>query len=329
MPAPSDCLASLIGLSQSGNPCFPLPDAPEGGDLLEITASRTGYFLEQLFEFRIASGNGAADLYDRMNKARTLAALNVRGQLRTGAIGAARYIQAGRLGGYQGNGMAGAVGPLALPTHYHEGGALRISSVRLDTTAPDADVVLLLDGEPVAVLPTTGAVHPVSLLIPLDGQTHTLEAQLSPGIRPLFNKLFCPGCSAGSPWGQAVARDLRGITKTTPGQGFTLQVAEICAAPVADLVCLAAENKELRDYMGQAMVYAAGAELVQSLLVDATVNRYTMLEPKMLPALGAKFQSQSDAAIKWLNGSQGLGSLTHPCYVCARGVFDSAKVNIA
>jgi hypothetical protein len=329
MPAPSDCLASLIGLSQSGNPCFPLPDAPEGGDLLEITASRTGYYLEQLFDFRIASGNGAADLYDRMNKARTLAALNVRGKLRTGALGAGRYIQAGRLGGYQATGMAGTVGPLSLPTHYRDGGALRISSVRLDTTAPDADVVLLLDGEPVAVLPTTGTAWPVSLLVPLDGHPHTLEAQLSPGIRPLFNKLFCPGCSAGSPWGQAVARNLRGITSNTPGQGFTLQVAEVCAAPLPDALCFAAENEELRGYMGQAMVYAAGAELVQSLLVDATVNRYTMLEPKLLPALGAKFQADSEAAIKWLNSAAGLGSLTHPCYECARGVLDSTKVNVA
>lgn len=343
MPAPSDCLAALLGLSLSGSPCFPLPDIPQSGgfdyalpfafgdggnyDQQEITASGSGYYLDQLIEFRIASGNGAIDLYDRMNRARALGALNLRAKLRMGS-GAPTFIQKGRLGGFQSNGQAGTVGALQLPTSYREDGALRITSVRLDTTTADTDVVLLLDGEPVAVLATTNATQAVQLLIPLDGETHTLEAQLSPGVRPLVNKLFCPGCSAGSPWGKAVAQNLR-ITNVTSGQGFTLQVEEACIASITDLICYAIADEDLKGMLGQAMAYSAATEMAKSLLTDSTVSRYTMLEPKLLLAMGENFQGEADAAIKWLNSSEGLGRIQHPCFTCKPGVFDPRIVKVA
>ena len=322
--APTDCLAALIGLSRAGSPCFPLPTPAVGDTNEHLTASGTGYYLDLLegLRFRVANGNGAGDLYDRLGRARELAALHLRAALRMGSLGQPRFAERGALGN-TGNGTPAAPGPLLLTTQYREGGALRITSVRLNTTATVLDVPLLLNGEPVAVLASTNAApQPVAILLPLDGQAYALTAVLPEGVRPLENKLHCPPCSGQSPWGQAVARNLSGVTSGTSARGFVLQVAETCALAVGDLLCYALAGddpatEERRQLAGQAMMYTAGVLLVKDFLSDARFDRYSMMEPKMLPAQGASYEAEAAKAVQWLNGSEGFGRVVHPCYQCA------------
>jgi hypothetical protein len=322
--APSDCLAALIGLSRSGSPCFPLPEPAAGDTNAWLTASTSGYYLDLLegLSFRVANGNGAPDLYFRLERARTLAALNLRAKLRLGAIGQPRFAERGALGG-AGNGAVGTAGPLPLTTCEREGGALRITSIRLNTTSTVLSVAILLDGQEVARLASTNtAPQAVSLTIPLDGATHTLEAVLPSGVLPLENKLHCPPCSGATAWGKAVARNLQGVTSATSAKGFQLQLSEVCAADVSDLLCYAITGddqatEERRQMAAQAMMYTAGALLVKDFITDARFDRYSMMEPKMLPALGASYEAEADKAAKWLNGAEGLGRVVHPCYQCA------------
>ena len=322
--APTDCLAALIGLSRSGSPCFPLAQPAPGETNDHLTVSGTGYYLDLLegLSFRVASGNGAPDLYYRLERARALAALNLRSALRLGSLGQPRFAERGSLGN-TGNGMAGTTGPLVLTTNYREGGALRITSIRLNTTTTVANVPLLFDGVPVAVLASTNAApQAVALLIPLDGLPHALEAQLPAGTLPLENKLHCPPCSGQSAWGQAVARDLSGVTSATSARGFVLQLTEVCAAETTDLLCYGLTGpdqatEERRQLAGQALMYKAGALLVADFISDARFDRYSMMEPKMLPALGARYEAEAAKAVKWLNGTEGFGRLAHPCYQCA------------
>jgi hypothetical protein len=169
----------------------------------------------------------------------------------------------------------------------------------------------------------------VNLLIPLDGQRHTLEAQLTTGNLAYANKLFCPGCSGGGVWGKAVAKDLKNITAATLAQGFVLELQEVCDYDTTDLICYATDFNDLQQQLGYALVYMAAEIMLTSLITDAAVSRYTMLEPKMIPALAAKYAAEAAAAVKWLNSAAGLGRLEHPCYVCAPGAFRPSMSNVA
>lgn len=321
--ATPDPLLRLIGLSRSGSPCFPLPEVVPPATNDAITVSDSGYYLDMLegLSFRVANGNGAPDLYLRLNRARELGVLKLRTALRTGGLSEAVFTERGQLGGAS-NGTPGVAGALVLHTAQREGGALRIASIRLNTTLTVADVPLLLDGVEVARLTATNAApQPVSLTVPLDGAAHTLLAVLPDGVRPLENKLHCSPCSAGSPWGKAVARNLQNVNTGTPAQGFQLMVAEACAAG-SDLLAYAiagddAATQGRQQMVAQALMYTAGALLVADFITDASFNRYSMMEPKMLPALGARYDAEATAAVKWLNGAAGLGAVTHPCYACA------------
>ncbi|OGX80829.1 hypothetical protein BEN47_06115 [Hymenobacter lapidarius] len=322
-PFDNTCLTALVGISAAGSDCFPLPPDPEAAAAL--TASATGFYLDQVegLSFRVSNGNPKSDLYARLRRARELAALRIRTALQgRAALGAARYERRGVLG-KPGNGQALpalTLARLTLQTVVRDFGAYRISTVRLDATATVAAVPLLLDGQPVGTLTSTNAPAQAvaGILIPLDGQPHTLEALLPEGVRPLDTKLFCPPCSGGGPWGQSVAASLSGITTATSSFGFTLSVAEECTAPgAADGLCYAvSEYPELQLYVAQALLYQAAELMVVDLLADASVSRYTMLEPKTLPALGARYADLVQQHLRWLTSAAGLGRVQHPCFVC-------------
>ena len=321
-PAP-DPLLSLVGLSRAGGLCFPLPPADLPTDNDYITVSDSGYYVDALpgLELGTIGGNPAGDAYARLAKAREFALLSLRAALRIGGIGQPLYQERGTLGG-TGNGAAGTPGPLVLHTTYREAGALRITSVRLNTTATVPDVPVLLDGVEVARLTATNAgPQAISITIPLDGQRHELLAVLPEGVRPLENKLHCSPCSGQSAWGKAVARNLQDVTVNTSAHGFQLVLAEACATDVADLLIFAVSGEDVgaqerRQQLAQALVYMSASAFVLGLTVGANANRYTLLEPKMLPALGAHFDAEAAKSIKWLNGTEGLGRVQHPCYAC-------------
>lgn len=329
-----DPLLSLVGLSRAGGLCFPLPPVSLPTDNDYITASDSGYYVDALpgLELGTIGGNPASDAYQRMAKARAFALVSLRAALRIGGIGQPLYQERGTLGG-TGNGAVGTPGPLVLYTTYREAGALRITSIRLNTTAGVLDVPVLLDGTEVARLTATNAgPQPISLTIPLDGQRHELLAMLPEGVRPLENKLHCSPCSGQSAWGKAVARNLQNVTATTSAQGFQLVLAEACAADVADLLLFAVSGEDLgaqerRQQLAQALVYLSASAFVRGLVVGAQANRYTVLEPKMLPALGEYFDAEAAKSIKWLNGTEGLGRVQHPCYACVAPYWHPAITN--
>lgn len=323
MPAPdTSCLISLVGITAAGSPCFPLPAET---DNTALTDSATGFYLDNVagLRFEVNNNSPARDLYPRLITAREQAALLLRTALQARAsFGAAKYGQRGQFG-KPGNGTVAPVGTAArvvFTTQLREGAGYRIASVRLETNIATAAVPLLLDGEPVGLLASTNAA-PQSvggILIPLDGAAHTLEAVLPDGVRPLQSQLFCPPCSGGGPWGQSVKASLPTLTAATPSMGFILSVTEECVLGGGDALCHAIDNyPELAMYLGQALMYKSAELFVMDLITEASANRYTMLEPKMLPALRQRYEADAKAAIDWLNSSAGLGSMQHPCYVCA------------
>lgn len=337
MPTPpADCLISLLGLAASPPACFPFPAAAEAQ--AAITASSTGLYLTMAegLELRIgASATAATDLWQRLDNARALAAEQVRlllaGKDRRGEP---IYAERGVFGG-PGNGQLAPVGTRALltfSTHYQPGGALRLTQLKLYTDQTVAAVPLLLDGLPVGQLPAdphgglglAQALPAAGLLIPLDGQAHTLEAVLPEGVRVRANTLFagCFDCQQASPWALSVKRNLQQVAASTQGNGFAISVAEVCAAP--DYLCYATgkqeEGEEFRypdvaKYVGHALLYKAAELFTVGLLTGTSTNRYTMLEPKMLAALAERYEAKTLEYTAWLASPLGLGQVQHPCYL--------------
>jgi hypothetical protein len=336
MPTPpADCLISLLGLAASPPACFPFPTA---GDTDFITASSTGLYLTMAegLELRIgAAATAATDLWQRLDNARTLAA----GQVRLLLAGNDRrgqpiYEQRGVLGG-AGNGQLAPLGTPALLrfiTNERPGGALQLTQVKLYTDQTLAAVPLLLDGQPVGQIPADphgglGLVVTLpagGLLIPLDGQEHTLEAVLPPGVRVRANTLFagCFDCQKGSPWSLSVQRNLQEVAASTQGAGFSLSVAEACAAP--EYLCYATGKEadatdfrypEVAKYVAHAVLYKAAELFTVGIMTGASTNRYTMLEPKMLVALAERYHAKTLEYAAWLGSPKGLGQVQHPCYL--------------
>jgi hypothetical protein len=316
LPATADCLISLLGLAASPPACFPFPVA---GDTEFITASSTGLYLTMAegLELRIgAAATAATDLWQRLDNARALAA----GQVRLLLAGNDRrgqpiYEQRGVLGG-AGNGQL----------------ALQLTQVKLYTDQTLAAVPLLLDGQPVGQIPADphGGLGLVAtlpaggLLIPLDGREHTLEAVLPPGVRVRANTLFagCFDCQKGSPWSLSVQRNLQEVAASTQGAGFSLSVAEACAAP--EYLCYATGKEadatdlrypEVAKYVAHALLYKAAELFTVGIMTGASTNRYTMLEPNMLPALAERYHAKTLEYTAWLASPKGLGQVQHPCYL--------------
>jgi hypothetical protein len=332
MPAP-DCLLAFIGLSAASLPCFALPTPAEGQTNAAITESATGLYLTTVegLSLRPAAsstlnGTAATDLWARLSNARLLATQHVRTaleQARQGSYGTPLFTQRGTLGGL-GNGQLLPVGTRALMTFHtnaRRNGAWRITQLQLYTDQNVADVPLLVDGVQKATITTNGTgmvtLADGGILIPLDGNDHTVEAVLPEGVRVKANKLFCLGCQANTPWGRCVTTNLRNVTSSTSGNGFAVTITEECTEATTDVLCYAvATDNELAQSVGFAIMYKAAELFTDSLLVEKQVSRYTMLEPKELGALAAKYEAKSMEHVKWLSSWAGLGRVRHPCYLC-------------
>lgn len=336
MPTPPvDCLLSLLGLAAQPPACFPFP-AASSTDF--ITASATGLYLTMAegLELRIgASASAATDLWQRLDNARTLAAEQVRLLLAgNDRRGQPLYEERGAFGG-AGNGQLAPLGTPALlrfVTNERPGGALRLTSIKLYTDQQVNNVPLLLDGQLVGQLPADphGGLGLVTtlpaggLLLPLDGQEHTLEAVLPAGVRVRANTLFagCFDCQKGSPWALSVKRNLQNVAADTQGAGFAISVAEVCGA--LEFLCFATGKEEgspdfrypdVAKYVGHALLYKAAELFTVGLLTGASTNRYTMLEPKMLAALAERYEAKTLEYTAWLASPLGLGQVQHPCYL--------------
>lgn len=330
-PAP-DCLLRLIGLSRGAGSCFALPTE---GDTGYITDSATGLYLDSAEGLMLKPAEGktpAGDVWEQLRKARELGAAKLRADLlagRAGSYGAALYQQRGTLGGL-GNGQLAPVGTRALvsfQTNARSGGAWRISTLKVFTTAALAEAPLLLDGEQVALINTntkgdaTG-LPAGGLAIPLDGGQHTVEVVLPEGVRIKQNKLYCFGCNTGSPWKRAVEANTTGWDSNTLANGLSFVVGEECTAE-PDFLCYATgtdENAtdfrypEIARYVGIALLYKSAELFTRGLMVNQQLSRYTMLEPKALAYLADKYQEQTATYARWLVSPDGLGSVSHPCF---------------
>ncbi|GAB2866005.1 hypothetical protein [Hymenobacter ruber] len=322
---PLNCLESLVGLAPEALPCFPFPS----GDTDWITtSSRTGsaaggVFVSQLagLSFQAAKGDPGTDLYDRLAKARTSAASYVRTAIQQGpkyGFGQARFTASGQLG-KPGNGSVYQGAPaLTLTTGYAEGGAYRVTALALQTTVAVADVVIQLDGVPVATITTGGPLAPITpFLIPFDGQAHTLTAVLPDGVRPLTGQVYC--FCGGGPFTQSIRAYLPAVTSQTNNAGFLLRVEEVCGTSESDMLCYATTaNAELADSLAKAVQAMSGYYFLMDLFSQANYSRYTLLDTKQMDYLANKeFKPYADQMIAWLSQPAGLGRLTHPCYTCA------------
>lgn len=335
MPATSDCLTSLIGLSTGSTNCFPLPEQDPALNGY-ITDSATGLYLDTVEGMALkaaANQSPATDLYTKLDNARKNAALQIRATLEAGrakSYGTPLYNQRGVLGGL-GNGQLAPPGTRAemtLYTNARRAGAWRITRIQLFTDQAVTDAPLLLDGQQVATISTSATasssklISPDALLIPLDGNPHTLEAILPEGVRVKSNNLFsgCFSCSRNSPWFKSVQGNLQNVTAQTPGNGFSISVQEECIAD-ANFLCFAIGTEGgVERYPGlslsvaSALLYKAAELFTVGLLAGRDTNRYTMLEPKSLDQLENMYATKADAWLKWLNSPEGLGQVQHPCY---------------
>ncbi len=344
-----DCLLALVGLSAAGSACFPLPE--EAAALPGITDSLSGYYVDEVPGLRLgnkADSQKANDLYDRLALARRVATQEVRAALEAGrakSYGVPRFAQRGTLGG-QGNGQllpAGTRALLTFCTAYAREGAWRLSRLQVYASQPLTDAPLLLDGSQVALLSTdtsgkASGLPAEGVLIPLDGQRHTLEVVLPDGARVRSNQLYCFGCNAGSPWALAVKRAVTGWDNSSLAYGFSFYAAEECLE-TPDLLCFAvgsdladgpARYPDIVKYVAKAIQYKAAAVFLDGLLATQATGRYTMLEPKGLAELRDECERKLTTAgldgtgnyLSWLNSADGLGQVQHPCYLTpvARGI---------
>ncbi|KAA9333401.1 hypothetical protein F0P96_10555 [Hymenobacter busanensis] len=318
MPNPSDCLHGLLGLSQSGIACFPLP-----ADAAFITASTTGLYLDTVEGLSFKPGlsqTPGADLYDRLRRARQQAIEVIYTNLATRAksqAGKLRYSEAGTLGG-PGNGQFATEGTakLTLPTVYRPNGRYQLQSLQLLTDQTVSGVPVYLNGELLATVTTNAA--PVALVdkyIPFSGEAYVLEAALPAGVRPRLNTLTC-GC--GNPFVNAVRAALvPGANVKAPAGGFVVSVAEQCTVDASPVCYALSQSDELARYVGIALMYKTAEHVVVGFMAEAGYNRYTSLEPKTLQALAELYHTKTDEYLSWLLSAEGIGSVANPCYQCA------------
>lgn len=335
MPDTPDCLLSLVGLSKA-SACFALPTDP--AEAAKVTASTAGLWVDMAEGLRLqpaANATAATDLYDRLAKARALAVFQVRAALESQRI--PLYTQRGTLGGL-GNGQLAPAGTRALMSFYtnarREGG-WRITKLQLFTDVAVTDVPLLLDNVEVARITTNAASGSavLDILIPLDGEQHTIEALLPDGVRVKSNSFFagCFSCQKGSPWYSSAQNNLRNVTASTQGNGFAISIVEECAAE-PDFLCFAVGKDEgqsafrypdLVKIVALAILYKSAELFITGLLGSPQPSRYTSLEPKALAELRDYYASKLTQAspdgtgnyLPWLNSPEGLGQVNHPCYL--------------
>lgn len=330
---PADCFANLIGLSAAGSTYFPLP--PGAGE--SVTLSRSGLFLdivEGLLLCPAAGQSAASDLYARLDKARALAMPAVRmalDQRRRTTQGLPRFAQRGTLGGL-GNGSLMSPGSAARMTFYTNAarfGVFRVLSLQLYTDLPVTNAPVLFDGVLVGTLTAGGTggsfvplVVSAPLHIPFDGNRHTLEVTIPAGVRVRSNNMWCAGCMRSTPWGMALARNLNeSLCASATGGGLAVLVQEECTEPLDSLCYALSVDAQPNGGLGIlarsiafSALYKAAEYFTDSLLIDAQVSRYTMLEPKALGALASKYQAQAESHLAWLAGPDALGSVRHPCF---------------
>lgn len=326
MANPTDCLTGLIGLSKNGIPCFPLP-----AESAYVTDSATGLYLDTVEGLNLKpaqSTSPGADLYPRLDRARTQAMEVVYQHLSTRAAaqaGKKLFTLSGMLSGL-GNGQLGIEGSarMVLYTRERTAGRWRLQSLQLLTDIPTANVPVLLDGVEIASISTNSP--PVALtdaFVPFDGQPHTLEAVLPPGVRPKFNTLICGGCSE---WGRLMKLNLApNANPNAPAGGFVVKAKEECT--VAPLVChVLSQDEELKRSIAWAILYKTAEHVVVGFLADAAYSRYTTLEPKAMQALGELYHAKAAEHLNWLSGPEGLAKYPHPCYQCAPSAWHPSIV---
>lgn len=327
MPVTTDCLAGLVGLSRAGSSCFPLPTVTPPATNDGITASLVGMYVDEVEGLSLRNAPTAAagpDVYQRLDRARNQALLTVAHRLGSRlSSDKPRYAVGGLLGGL-GNGSYDPVNlraVLRLPTQLREGGALRLDSIVLYTDTVAEDVAVLLDGVEVATITTNGGPTALTgVLVPLDGQVHELTAVLPDGVRVRANATTC-GC--GNDFVRAMRLNLTDVRARAGG--FAVQVSEVCTLDTP--LCYAlGKDEELQRSVGFAIQYLSAANFAASLLTDAHYNRYTMLEPKQLDALGSLWTGRAQEHLTWLLSPSGLARVVHPCYVCAPAAWHPTKV---
>jgi len=333
---PADCLTSLIGLSK-GSLCFDLPTDPVAA--AAVSASTTELYVDMAEGLRLQPAAGAAaatDLYDRLGKARALAVIQVKATIEAGrakSYGIPLYQQRGTLGGL-GNGQLAPVGTRGLLSFYTNArreGAWRIPTLKVLSTVDLVDAPLLVDGVEVARISTlkqvASGLPAGGILIPLDGNQHTIEVVLPEGVRIYQNKVYCFGCNAGAPWAVAVKNNITGWDSNTLGNGLSFLAVEECTAE-PDFLCFTLGSDgddaqgspilrypELARYIGIALMYKAAELFTSDLLSARDTNRYTMLEPKALAAQLENYAAKAAEYLTWVNSPEGLGQVQHPCYL--------------
>lgn len=327
MPATTDCLVGLTGLTRAGSACFPLPSAPELRTA--YTDSASGLYVDEVPGLSLqptVGQTGANDTWTRLDKARNQALQDVAHRLGS-RLSSDRplFTKAGLLGGL-GTGAYDAVNlraVLRLPTVLRPGGALRLDSATLYTDTAVEDVPVLLDGGEVARLATNaGPVALSGVLVPLDGQVHELTAALPDGVRVRTNTVTC-GCS--NPFVAAMRLNLTDVRGRAGG--FGVQITEVCALETP--LCHAlSQDEEIRRAVGFAVQFLTAANFCVGLLTDAAYNRYTMLEPKALEFLAGKYTQDAERFLLWLVGPEGISRVPHPCYVCAPSAWHPTRSRI-
>lgn len=332
MPANTDCLQGLTGLTRAGSQCFPLPVPAEGATNDAYTTSASGLYVDEVEGLTLRPATAttpASDVWQRLDMARNQALNTVAHRLGTrGTADAPRFTLAGQIGG-EGKGQyapAGMPSRMYLKTKHRPGGALKLLNLRLLTDVAVSDVPVLLDGVQVATV-TTNAPGPQALqppiLIPYDGHTHTLEATLPEGVRVRLNSITC-GC------GNDFVRSLRLSLQDVVGSagGFTAAFQEVCT--LSTPLCHALEtDEELTRSVGFAVQYLTAANFAAGLLTEANYSRYTLLEPKLLDSLGAQWTQKAEEHLLYLGSPSGLARVAHPCYVCSPAAWHPTKQRIS
>lgn len=323
-----DCLESLIGLAAGPVSCFPFP---ADADKQAITTSATGLFLADVEGLPIRPANstqtGPRDFYDRLAQARRTGAATLRADLTKGLAG--RFLPkpawSGPLGSpnFQetGNGPA----TLRLYTQNRPGQVLKLTSIAVQTTASTEVVTVALNGNPISQIITLnqgGQTLAEPVVIPLDGKTHVLTAELPDGVRPRISKVCCYGCGGCGVLNELLRAEDEGKRVDWLSYGFSVQAAVECLPEALDMLCYVTQDAhaEIRTILAQAVWYAAAQKYCISLLTDtAEGSRYTAFTPEALKNQIAMYGKEVDKHVTWLVSRQAIAGVNNPCYLCQGG----------
>ena len=313
-----DCLLPLVALTAAGETCYPVPD----GAPSDYTDS-----VEQLY---LDAGQGlnlnglrlpASEFYKRLNAARAVAIAETRLDL-SRAFNARLTPVAdwrGTIGKPQPVGVAapGQAAVMVLDTYEKPGLGLRLLSVQLLLDQAVTGVQLLLDGQPIGPEfdSTTVQALPAGVVVPLDGQRHTLSVALPPAVRASLTKIACGGCGSAAPL-RPYLRNPEG-----PTQGLSFQTAVVCTE---DILCQAVqlEGTARRD-----VALAIYWKALESFAIDRLTNGNHQgatqaggLSAEDWQFLIDRYATKYREVIAYLALPEGgLGAERSGCYTCKTG----------